>query len=69
MSGVLHRRFGCTGFYHLRHADIGGTFLAFSVRVQLVLPLALLVTLVIHAAFYKGLRVPLPWGILQPLQW
>ena len=48
---------------------LGVLFLAFSVRVQLVLPLALLVTLVIHAAFYKGLRVPLPWGILQPLQW
>jgi putative tricarboxylic transport membrane protein len=44
-------------------------FLAFSVRVKLVFPLAILVTLVIHAAFYKGLRVPLPWGILQPLQW
>jgi putative tricarboxylic transport membrane protein len=44
-------------------------FLAFSVRLKLVLPLAILVTLVIHAAFYKGLRVPLPWGILQPLQW
>lgn len=44
-------------------------FLAFSVRVQLVLPLSILITLVIHAAFYKGLRVPLPWGILQSLQW
>jgi hypothetical protein len=22
-------------------------------------------TLVIHLAFYKGLRVPLPWGVLE----
>lgn len=70
---------GCLLFYIVASDALGfivcGTlilgllFLAFSVRVQLVLPLALLVTLVIHAAFYKGLRVPLPWGILQPLQW
>jgi hypothetical protein len=24
-------------------------------------------TLVIHIAFYKGLRVPLPWGVLPVL--
>lgn len=70
---------GCLLFYIVASDALGfivcGTlilavlFLAFSVRVQLVLPLALLVTLVIHAAFYKGLRVPLPWGILQPFQW
>lgn len=70
---------GCLVFYIVASEALGfivcGTlilailFLAFSVRVQLVVPLALLVTLVIHAAFYKGLRVPLPWGILQPLQW
>ena len=70
---------GCLVFYIVASDALGfivcGTlilavlFLAFSVRVQLVLPLALLVALVIHAAFYKGLRVPLPWGILQPFQW
>ena len=26
-------------------------------------------TLVIHTAFYKLLRVPLPWGVLQPILW
>ena len=70
---------GCLVFYIVASDTLGfivcGTlilvvlFLAFSVRVQLVLPFAVLITLVIHAAFYKGLRVPLPWGILQPLQW
>jgi putative tricarboxylic transport membrane protein len=26
-------------------------------------------TLVIHFAFYKLLRVPLPWGMLTPYAW
>jgi len=26
---------------------------------------ALLAPLIIHLAFYKGLRVPLPWGVLE----
>lgn len=31
--------------------------------------IALIATLVIHAAFYKLLRVPLPWGLLTPIAW
>ena len=34
-----------------------------------VVPIALVLTLLIHYAFYKLLRVPLPWGVLQPLAW
>jgi putative tricarboxylic transport membrane protein len=30
---------------------------------------AVLATLVIHFAFYKLLRVPLPWGVLQGYAW
>ena len=30
---------------------------------------ALIASLVIHAAFYKLLRVPLPWGVLTPIAW
>lgn len=32
---------------------------------QLSLPVALLGTLAIHLVFYKALRVPLPWGVLE----
>jgi putative tricarboxylic transport membrane protein len=39
------------------------------VRLGLVLPVALLMALVIHYAFYKLLRVPLPWGVLQGVAW
>ena len=31
--------------------------------------IAVLATLVIHFAFYKLLRVPLPWGVLQGVAW
>ena len=32
---------------------------------RLALPIALAATLVIHLAFYKLLKVPLPWGIFE----
>ena len=48
---------------------LSSMFWALAVRRGLILPLAVLITLVIHSVFYKGLRVPLPWGVLQPLQW
>jgi len=31
--------------------------------------IAVLAALVIHFAFYKLLRVPLPWGVLTPIAW
>ncbi len=31
--------------------------------------IAVITTLVIHFAFYKLLRVPLPWGVLTPYAW
>jgi putative tricarboxylic transport membrane protein len=42
---------------------------ALGVRPVVALAVALLATLVIHACFYKLLRVPLPWGWLQPIAW
>jgi len=34
---------------------------------RVTLPVALIATLLIHFAFYKLLRVPLPWGVLETL--
>jgi putative tricarboxylic transport membrane protein len=31
--------------------------------------IAIAATLVVHFAFYKLLRVPLPWGLLTPIAW
>ena len=42
---------------------------AYGVRPALNLPIAIGVTVLIHVAFYSGLRVPLPWGVLQPFAW
>ena len=42
---------------------------AYGVRPLLILPVAVVATLVIHFAFYRMLSVPLPWGILQPIAW
>ncbi len=41
--------------------------LALQVRLRLALLVAVVATVVIHLAFYKGLRVPLPWGMLPVL--
>ena len=39
------------------------------VRPGRALLIALIAALVIHFAFYKLLRVPLPWGVLMPYAW
>jgi putative tricarboxylic transport membrane protein len=44
-------------------------FLTYGVRVRTALIIALLGSLVIHALFYKMLKVPLPWGVLGPYAW
>ena len=42
---------------------------ALRVRLAVALPVALVMALLIHYAFYKLLRVPLPWGVLQGVAW
>ena len=32
---------------------------------RMTIPVALIATFVIHVSFYKLLRVPLPWGVLE----
>jgi putative tricarboxylic transport membrane protein len=44
-------------------------FLVFQVRKTWIVPLAIVIALGIHFAFYKLLRVPLPWGLLQGVAW
>ena len=39
------------------------------VRLAVAAPVALIMALAIHYAFYKLLRVPLPWGVLQGIAW
>jgi putative tricarboxylic transport membrane protein len=57
------------GFILTGTAYLAVLFTVFGVRPRWVLPIALVVTLVIHYAFYKLLKVPLPWGLLQGVAW
>jgi putative tricarboxylic transport membrane protein len=57
------------GFVLTAIVYLGALFAVFRVRARWVVPLAVVVTLIIHYAFYKLLRVPLPWGLLQGVAW
>jgi len=52
------------GFLVVASVMLTAMMLALRVRFVPALVVALAASLVIHAAFYKGLRVPLPWGVL-----
>ena len=54
------------GFIPTSIAILSVMFLALGVRKAIILPVAVVATLVIFLIFYKGLRVPLPWGWLMP---
>jgi len=42
---------------------------ACGVRLGMALLVGVIATLAIHAAFYKLLKVPLPWGVLERWAW
>ena len=48
---------------------LAALFTVFGVRLRSILPLAIVITLGIHYSFYKLLKVPLPWGVLQNWAW
>ena len=57
------------GFIPTGIVYLGVLFAAFGVRVVWIIPLAVVLTLAIHTSFYKLLKVPLPWGLLQGFIW
>lgn len=54
------------GFLFIAPLCLMAVFLALSVRWTTALLAAIGGTLLVHLAFYKLLRVPLPWGSLTP---
>jgi putative tricarboxylic transport membrane protein len=48
---------------------LGVLFWIYGVATRWIVPVAIIVTLVIHYSFYKLLKVPLPWGVLQGIAW
>ena len=57
------------GFIPTGALVLGGLLLKFAVRPGRAAVVAIVATLVIHGLFYKLLRVPLPWGILERFAW
>jgi putative tricarboxylic transport membrane protein len=55
------------GFLIVATVMLTAMMLALRVRIVPALSVALAASLLIHIAFYKGLRVPLPWGVLPVL--
>ncbi len=70
---------GVLVFYALASAALGfivtGVALLLALFLKLHVPptravvVAVAATLIIHTLFYKGLRVPLPWGVLESIAW
>jgi putative tricarboxylic transport membrane protein len=57
------------GFLLTAFAYLTALMWVLRVRLALAVPVALVMALLIHYAFYKLLRVPLPWGVLQGIAW
>lgn len=57
------------GFIPVGVVYLGALMLVLRVKPWRALLVAVLMTLLIHYAFYKLLKVPLPWGVLQAVAW
>jgi putative tricarboxylic transport membrane protein len=60
---------GTLGFLLTGGICLLGLFLKLGVRLAPGVVIAVIATLVIHTLFYKLLRVPLPWGVLERFAW
>jgi putative tricarboxylic transport membrane protein len=57
------------GFIPTAVIYLAALFAVFGVSPRWNLPIAIIVTLLIHYSFYKMLKVPLPWGVLTGVAW
>jgi putative tricarboxylic transport membrane protein len=57
------------GFFLTAFVFLVVLFIAFGVARRWTAPLAVVVTVGLHVAFYSLLRVPLPWGWLEGIAW
>lgn len=57
------------GFFVCAPLLLGALLAVLGVRAWVVPAIAIGVSVVIHFIFYKGLGVPLPWGLLQSWAW
>ena len=57
------------GFLFTAPVILLSLFLVLRVKPVTAVTVAIVATLVVHFAFYKLLRVPLPWGVLKGVAW
>ncbi len=57
------------GFLVIAPVLLAALMLVLRVRPWTTVPIAIGVSLLIHTIFYKGLGVPLPWGLLAAWAW
>jgi putative tricarboxylic transport membrane protein len=57
------------GFFLTSLLILTGCFRLFGVALGRSILIAAIATFVIHFAFYKLLRVPLPWGVFKNFAW
>lgn len=57
------------GFLPTSFVCLAVLLFAFGANRRWLVPIALVVTVAIHYAFYTLLRVPLPWGVLSSVAW
>ena len=57
------------GFLVCAPALLTALMVTLRVRLWVAVATAVVGTLFAHVVFYGGLRVPLPWGLLEPLAW
>jgi putative tricarboxylic transport membrane protein len=53
------------GFHFTALVLLGVWMRALGAAWRLTIPVAIVATLLIHLSFYKLLRIPLPWGLLE----
>ena len=56
---------GSLGFHVTGFLLLLGWTLIYGARPAVAIPVAIIAPILIHLAFYKLLRIPLPWGVLQ----
>lgn len=57
------------GFLVLAPLLLLALMLVLQIRAVVAIPVAIGTSLLIHTIFYKGLGVPLPWGLLEAWAW
>lgn len=57
------------GFHLTAMLVVGSLTVAFTRRWRIAVLVAVVAAIGVHAVFYGLFKVPLPWGVLQPLAW